>query len=103
MDLPLPDAPTTATLAPGATHQLMVVCVHGADWAEEPRLRWIADAAAVIGTGEVDWDLLVHEAEARLLTCGKCLEGADAPGLGPCRQRRSGFIRLCRDHSIVHL
>jgi hypothetical protein len=56
------------TLAPGATHQLLVVCVHGADWAEHGRLRAIADALAVIRGGEVDWDLLVEEARARLVT-----------------------------------
>jgi Uncharacterised nucleotidyltransferase len=56
------------TLAPGPTHQLLLVCVHGVDWAENPPLRWLADATAVIRSGEVDWDLLVEEAETRLLT-----------------------------------
>jgi putative nucleotidyltransferase-like protein len=56
------------TLAPGPTHQLLLVCVHGADWAENAPLRWVADATAVIRGGEVDWDLLVEEADARLLT-----------------------------------
>jgi Uncharacterised nucleotidyltransferase len=56
------------TLAPGPTHQLLLVCVHGADWAPNKPLRAVADATAVIQAGEVDWDLLVREAEERLLT-----------------------------------
>ena len=55
-------------LAPGPTHQLLLVCVHGADWAPNPPLRWVADATVVIRAGEVDWDLLVEEANKRLLT-----------------------------------
>jgi Uncharacterised nucleotidyltransferase len=55
------------TLAPGPTHQLLLVCVHGADWATN-RPRTVADATAVIMAGDVDWDLLVEEAKERLLT-----------------------------------
>jgi hypothetical protein len=56
------------TLAPGPTHQLLLVCVQGADWAEKAPLRSVADATAVIRGGDVDWDLLVEEGRARLLT-----------------------------------
>ena len=56
------------TLAPGPTHQLLLVCVHGADWDAKSPVRWVADATAVIRAGEVDWDLLVEEAKARVLT-----------------------------------
>jgi hypothetical protein len=55
-------------LAPGPTHQLLLVCVHGADWAPNPPVRWVADATAVIRAGDVDWDQLVEEANKRLLT-----------------------------------
>ena len=56
------------TLAPGPTHQLLIVCVDGADWATNRPLRAVADAAALIRAGDVDWDLLVQEANDRLLT-----------------------------------
>ena len=55
-------------LAPSATHQLLLVCVHGADWAPNPPLRWVADATVVIRSGAVDWDRLVEEANERRLT-----------------------------------
>lgn len=57
-----------STLAPGPTHQLLLVCVHGADWDLKSPIRWIADATAVIRSGDVDWDLLVEEAGRRLVT-----------------------------------
>jgi putative nucleotidyltransferase-like protein len=56
------------TLAPGPTHQLLLVCIHGADWDAKSPIRWVADATAVIRAVEVDWDLLVKEAKERLLT-----------------------------------
>jgi hypothetical protein len=55
-------------LAPGPTHQLLLVSVHGADWATNTPLRAVADATAVIRAGEVDWELLVAEAKERRLT-----------------------------------
>jgi len=55
-------------LAPVPTHQLLLVCVQGADWAPSPSLRWLADATFVIRAGDVDWDLLVEEADKRLVT-----------------------------------
>ena len=56
------------TLAPAPTHQLIHVCVQGADYEAESRIRWVADAHAVLQTGEVDWELLEREAVDRLLT-----------------------------------
>ena len=55
------------TLAPGPTHQLLLVCAHGADWATNRWLRAVADATAVIMAGT--WTgTYVEEANERLLT-----------------------------------
>jgi hypothetical protein len=48
-----------------AADTLLNVCVHGARWNEGSHLRWLADAAAVVWSGEVDWDRVVEQAELR--------------------------------------
>jgi Uncharacterised nucleotidyltransferase len=56
------------TLAPGPTHMLLHVCTHGADYNETAPIRWLSDAYVVLESGQVDWELFVREARARLLT-----------------------------------
>jgi hypothetical protein len=56
-------------LAPGAADMLAHVCAHGARWNVHPPIRWIADAAMVIRSGEVDWDFFVLQCR----TLGVCL------------------------------
>ena len=50
------------TLAPTPTDQLLHACVHGVRWDPEPPLRWVADAAMLVRTGAVDWELLSRRA-----------------------------------------
>lgn len=45
--------------------QLLHVCVHGARWAPEAGIRWIADAMLIIGAGGIDWRRLVDQAVKR--------------------------------------
>jgi len=52
-----------ATLAPTLTDQLLHACVHGVRWNPEPPLRWVADAAMLIRTGKIDWELLAERAQ----------------------------------------
>ena len=56
------------TLAPGPTHELIHVCVQGADYEAQSPIGWVADAYAVLRSGQVDWELLEREAVDRLLT-----------------------------------
>lgn len=56
------------TLAPDPSDLLLIVCVHGAPREPEPAFRWVADAAAVIRGGRVDWVRLEREAVRRDLT-----------------------------------
>jgi len=53
-----------ATLAPTLTDQLLHACVHGLRWDPEPPLRWVADAAMLVRTGGIDWELLAGRAHA---------------------------------------
>lgn len=55
------------TLAMDATDQLVHVIVHGVRWNILPPLRWIADAAAILGNRQVaiDWTRLVALARKR--------------------------------------
>jgi hypothetical protein len=53
-----------ATLAPSLTDQILQACVHGVRWDPEPPLRWVADAAMLVRTGAIDWELLVIRARA---------------------------------------
>jgi hypothetical protein len=46
------------TLAPGATEQLLHTCAHGLRVHSAP-LRWIADAAVILKTAEIDWRRLI--------------------------------------------
>lgn len=50
------------TLAPSLTDQLLLACVHGVRWDPEPPLRWVADAAMLVRTGAIDWELLASRA-----------------------------------------
>ena len=45
--------------------QLLHVCVHGARWACEPRLRWIADAWLILARSTIDWPRVVDQARRR--------------------------------------
>jgi hypothetical protein len=49
----------TRVLSPA--DQLFHVCVHGARYAPEPGIRWIADAMRLIDTGKLDWTRLVEQ------------------------------------------
>jgi hypothetical protein len=55
---------------PDATDLFMHVCVHGATYNPMPPVRWVADAAMIVRTAgaRIDWDRLIVEAEARLLS-----------------------------------
>lgn len=57
---------TAATLAPGATDQLMHTCAHGVKFGAAA-LRWIADAAAILRSadGQIDWPRLVDAVAER--------------------------------------
>lgn len=54
-------------LAPAPTDLLLHVCLHGAYSGANGRLRWAADAAALLRADEtaIDWDLLVAQARRR--------------------------------------
>lgn len=56
-----------STRALGPEDQLIHVCVHGVG-ADPGPLRWVADAAMVIGARELDWELVVAEARRREVT-----------------------------------
>lgn len=53
----------------GPTDALLHTVVHGMRWNEEPTLRWIPDAMAILRTGEgaIDWPGLGEEARQRRL------------------------------------
>jgi hypothetical protein len=55
------------TRALGATDALLHSIVHGMRWNEEPTIRWVADAMAILnGSPEaIDWIALEREARAR--------------------------------------
>ncbi len=53
----------------GPADQLFHVATHGVRWEPVPPVRWIPDAAQVLGRGDaVDWDGLVAEAARRQMT-----------------------------------
>ncbi len=52
---------------PCPTDQLFVTLAHALLHGPEPSGDWMLDAAALIGSGRIDWDLLATEAEQRLL------------------------------------
>jgi Uncharacterised nucleotidyltransferase len=54
------------TLAPGPTEQLLHACAYGVR-AGPHELTWIADAAVILRTGEIDWPRLVDGAAQREL------------------------------------
>jgi len=53
-----------------ATNTLLHVIVHGIRWNQEPPVRWVADALAVLerAQGEIDWPGMVAFARAQCLT-----------------------------------
>ena len=53
----------TRVLSP--SDQLLHVCAHGAKWADEPGIRWIADAMLVLATAPIDWPRVVEQARRR--------------------------------------
>lgn len=53
----------TRILAPA--DQLLHVCVHGARWAPDAGIRWIADAMLIIAAGGIDWRRLADGAGKR--------------------------------------
>ncbi len=54
------------TLTPGATEQLLQICVHGIVWSPQPSARWVADAVLLVRQERVDW--------ARLAALGEKLD-----------------------------
>jgi Uncharacterised nucleotidyltransferase len=66
---PLELAGGLTALAPAPTDLLLHVCVHGAAYNAMPTVRWVADAAAILGAAgdRVDWGRLVDLARRRLL------------------------------------
>ncbi len=64
------DLAGSATRAPCAADQLLLVCAHGAPWSRFPSFRWIADAIMVIRSAghDLEWDRVGAEAERRRLT-----------------------------------
>lgn len=52
------------------TDQLIHVCIHGFSWAEEPSIRWIADAHVILSDPlqSIDWSRLVSTARTFRLT-----------------------------------
>jgi hypothetical protein len=50
---------------PSPADALLLNLVHGMLHGAEPVADWAIDAAALIGAGDIDWDILVQEAEAR--------------------------------------
>lgn len=53
---------------PASTDLLLHVCLHGVLGASAGRLRWVPDAAAILGSSAVDWPLLVAQARRRRVT-----------------------------------
>ena len=55
----------TSTLAPSPTDQLLHVCIHGVRPNDVPPIRWVVDAAVILGTAQIDWDRLAKVATVR--------------------------------------
>jgi len=53
------------TRVPAPEDQLIHACVHGEKWVHVPGIRWIADAVALIRSGQVRWERLVEQAARR--------------------------------------
>jgi Uncharacterised nucleotidyltransferase len=54
------DAGGATVLTPSPTDALLAVCVAGLRVGPLPRTQWIADAAMLLRTAEVDWDRLIE-------------------------------------------
>jgi hypothetical protein len=65
----------SASLALGPTDALLHAVVHGMRWNEEPTIRWVADAMAILhASGDaIDWETLEREARAQRLVLRLCL------------------------------
>ena len=47
---------------------LFHTCIYAAPWNKIPPIRWVADAVAIIGTGDdLDWDRLIEQSRKRYL------------------------------------
>jgi hypothetical protein len=57
-----------ATCVPSATDQLLIVCVHGLRYNPDQGPSWAADALALLGARDPDWERLVAGARQRRLT-----------------------------------
>lgn len=55
------------TLAPSPTDLLLIVCGHASTRQTEQPVRWVADAATICRTADIDWERLVTEAKRRNL------------------------------------
>lgn len=92
-------------LALNPTDQLLHVCVHGAAWNDMPPVRWVADAAMLLGSAEIDWGRFVDLARRRrlMLPAGDTLGylrdflGAPVPAdvLGSIRAIRPTVVERC--------
>jgi hypothetical protein len=54
-----------ATRLPNPADLLLHVCVHGAQRRSESSLQWVADAAMIVRSSDIDWDRLIRQAEIR--------------------------------------
>ncbi len=75
-------------LFPAPEDLLLHVCAHGMRANGFPPIRWVADAAVVLRSGGVDWDVFLGEAERRLLgpvlrLALRTLDGILEPGVVP--------------------
>lgn len=54
-----------SALTVSPTYQLLHTCWHGVRWNEVPPIRWLADAMAILNGSEteIDWDLIVEQAQ----------------------------------------
>jgi hypothetical protein len=56
------------TSAPDAASRLMNICIHAAECGDTPPIWWVADAAAIVDGGQVDWSELVDRSRRRGVT-----------------------------------
>jgi hypothetical protein len=50
-------------MLPSPTDMLLMACLHGLCWSSTSSIRWVADAAHLIRTSVIDWNLLATYAE----------------------------------------
>jgi Uncharacterised nucleotidyltransferase len=54
-------------LVPSAADFLLLALVHGARWSSEANADWTIDACFIIDESKVQWEVLVHEAQKRMI------------------------------------